>query len=87
MVLFLQAFVVLGILFYMHVVFARTPVNCLSHVAESWPRHGILRVEIVRNASENYSIINSYEKVYCLVLTKAFESWLVKMLTDFCSAC
>ena len=59
----LQAFVVLGILFYMHIVFARTPVNCLSHVADSWPRHGILRVEIVRNASENYSIINSYEKV------------------------
>jgi predicted transcriptional regulator len=58
-----QAFVVLGILVYMHVVFARTPVSCLSHVADSWPRHGILRVEIVRNASENYSIINSYEKV------------------------
>ena len=62
----LQAFVVLGILFYMHIVFARTPVNCLSHVADSWPRHGILRVEIVRNASENYSIINSYEKVNIL---------------------
>lgn len=59
-----KAFVVLGILVYMHVVFARTPVSCLSHVAQSWPRHGILRVEIVRNASENYSIINSYEKEY-----------------------
>ncbi|XP_076440829.1 membralin-like isoform X2 [Babylonia areolata] len=59
-----KAFVVLSILVYMHVVFARTPVNCLSHVAQSWPRHGILRVEIVRNASDNYSIVNSYEKEY-----------------------
>ncbi|KAL8596971.1 hypothetical protein ACOMHN_027917 [Nucella lapillus] len=59
-----KAFVVLAMLVYMHVVFARTPVNCLTHVAQSWPRHGILRVEIVRNASDNYSIINSYEKEY-----------------------
>nr|KAG5698281.1 hypothetical protein BaRGS_016983 [Batillaria attramentaria] len=59
-----KALMVLGILFYIHVVFARTPINCLSHVSDSWPRHGILRVEIVRNASDNYSIINSYEKEY-----------------------
>ena len=54
----------LGILAYIHIVFARTPINCLSHIQQSWPRHGILRVEIVHNASENYSIINSYEKEY-----------------------
>lgn len=60
---------VLSILFYIHIVFARTPINCLSGVADSWPRHGILRVEIVRNASENYSIINSYEKVTKEVIT------------------
>ncbi|XP_070194753.1 membralin-like [Littorina saxatilis] len=59
-----KAFLVLAILCYMHIVFARTPVNCLSHVADTWPRYGILRVEIVRNASENYSIINSYKKEY-----------------------
>lgn len=59
-----KALMVLGILFYIHIVFARTPINCLSHVSDSWPRHGILRVEIVRNASDNYSIINSYEKEY-----------------------
>lgn len=54
----------MGILAYIHLVFARTPINCLQHVQKDWPRHGILRVEIVRNASENYSILNSYEKEY-----------------------
>ena len=54
----------MGILAYIHLVFARTPINCLKHVQKDWPRHGILRVEIVRNASENYSILNSYEKEY-----------------------
>ncbi|XP_025111122.1 membralin-like [Pomacea canaliculata] len=63
-VMLVKALMVLSILFYIHIVFARTPINCLSGVADSWPRHGILRVEIVRNASENYSIINSYEKEY-----------------------
>ncbi|XP_046548540.1 membralin-like [Haliotis rubra] len=60
----LKALTVLGILVYIHVVFARTPINCLQSVQKSWPRHGILRVEIVKNASANYSIINSYEKEY-----------------------
>lgn len=60
----LKALVVLSILVYIHVVFARTPINCLSHVKDSWPRDGILRVEIVHNASENYTLLNSYEKEY-----------------------
>ena len=61
---YFQALVVLSILAYIHVVFARTPINCLSHVKDSWPRDGILRVEIVHNATENYTLINSYEKEY-----------------------
>ncbi|XP_061192616.1 membralin-like [Saccostrea echinata] len=60
----LKALLVLGILAYIHIVFARTPINCLANVQNTWPRNGILRVEIVHNASENYSIINSYEKEY-----------------------
>ncbi|CAC5379557.1 Membralin [Mytilus coruscus] len=60
----LKALVVLSILVYIHVVFARTPINCLSHVKDSWPRDGILRVEIVHNATANYTLINSYEKEY-----------------------
>ncbi|XP_064605886.1 membralin-like [Liolophura sinensis] len=59
-----KALVVLGILAYIHYVFARSPINCLQHVQKEWPRQGILRVEIVKNASENYTIANSYEKEY-----------------------
>jgi len=49
---------------YIHVVFAHDPINCLAHVQNDWPRAGILRVEIVRNAPMNYSITDSYEKEY-----------------------
>ena len=40
------------------------PINCLQHVQSTWPRSGILRVEIVKNASPEYSIVHSYEKEY-----------------------
>ena len=54
----------LFVLIYIHIVFARSPINCLDGVQQSWPRSGILRVEIVKNASDDYSILNSYEKEY-----------------------
>lgn len=59
-----QALLVLFILAYIHVVFARGPLDCLAHIQKDWPRNGILRVEIVRNAPSNYSIIDSYSKEY-----------------------
>lgn len=59
-----QAIIVLAILVYIHAVFAKTPMNCLEHVQEIWPRDGILRVEIVRNVTANYTILNSYQKEY-----------------------
>lgn len=62
--LFIQALFILFILLYIHIVFARNPINCLQHVRKDWPRDGILRVEIVRNAPDNYTIVNSYEKEY-----------------------
>ena len=54
----------LFVLIYIHIVFARSPINCLDGVQQRWPRTGILRVEIVKNASDDYSILNSYEKEY-----------------------
>ncbi len=54
----------LFVLIYIHIVFARSPINCLEDIQKSWPRNGILRVEIVKNASDDYSILNSYEKEY-----------------------
>ncbi|XP_011308821.1 membralin isoform X2 [Fopius arisanus] len=47
---------------YIHIVFSRAPTNCLEHVRDEWPRDGILRVEILRNAGEDYSIEKSYAK-------------------------
>ncbi|KAH9494727.1 hypothetical protein Btru_017732 [Bulinus truncatus] len=62
--LLMKALFVLGILVYIHAVFAKAPMNCLEHVQEIWPRDGILRVEIMRNVPENYSLLNSYRKEY-----------------------
>lgn len=58
----MQAIMAFFVLVYIHVVFSRTPANCLEHVRDDWPRDGILRVEILRNAGEDYSIEKSYAK-------------------------
>ncbi|XP_073180665.1 membralin isoform X3 [Lepidochelys kempii] len=47
----IQALFVLFILAYIHIAFSRSPINCLEHVRDKWPRDGILRVEIQRNSS------------------------------------
>ena len=49
-------------LVYIHLAFARHPVKCLEEVKDTWPRDGILRVEIMKEAPEGYSIDASYEK-------------------------
>ncbi|XP_058808363.1 membralin-like isoform X2 [Phymastichus coffea] len=61
-VVLLKAIIAFFVLVYIHVVFSRTPANCLEHVRDDWPRDGILRVEILRNAGEDYSIEKSYAK-------------------------
>jgi len=48
-----------GLLSYLHIVFNRNPINCLGPVQATWPRDGILRVEIVHNASTFF--IMSYD--------------------------
>lgn len=50
------------VLAYIHIVFSRAPTNCLEHIRDEWPRDGILRVEILRNGGEDYSIEKSYAK-------------------------
>ncbi|TRY74592.1 hypothetical protein TCAL_08569 [Tigriopus californicus] len=49
-------------LIYIHVTFSRIPVHCLEGVKDTWPRDGILRVEILRNAPPGYDLEQSYEK-------------------------
>lgn len=41
----------LFVLAYIHVVFSRSPINCLEHVRDHWPREGVLRVEVQQNSS------------------------------------
>lgn len=47
----LKALFVLFVLAYIHIVFSRSPVNCLEHVRDKWPREGVLRVEVRHNSS------------------------------------
>ncbi|KAM6217815.1 membralin isoform 2-T2 [Rhynchocyon petersi] len=47
----LKALLVLSVLAYIHVAFSRSPINCLEHVREHWPREGVLRVEVQHNSS------------------------------------
>lgn len=58
----LKALVAFFVLAYIHIAFSRTPTTCLNHVKDSWPRDGILRVEILRNPSQEYTIEQSYAK-------------------------
>ncbi|XP_057627817.1 membralin isoform X3 [Chionomys nivalis] len=47
----LKALFVLFVLAYIHIVFSRSPINCLEHVRDRWPREGVLRVEVHHNSS------------------------------------
>lgn len=58
----LKAITAFFVLAYIHVAFSRTPTTCLEHVRDQWPRDGILRVEIIRNAAQDYDIQQSYAK-------------------------
>ncbi|XP_032902931.1 membralin isoform X3 [Amblyraja radiata] len=57
----LKALFVLFILAYIHIAFSRSPINCLEHIREKWPRDGILRVEIQRNSSRAPIFLQFYE--------------------------
>ncbi|XP_068983130.1 membralin isoform X2 [Bombus flavifrons] len=61
-IVLLKAIAAFFVLAYIHIVFSRAPTNCLEHIRDDWPRDGILRVEILRNGGEDYSIEKSYAK-------------------------
>lgn len=60
--LLMQSIVLLFLLCYIHIVYTRTPITCLNQYKDSWPRDGILRVEITTDAGDDYDITKSYEK-------------------------
>ncbi|XP_051967170.1 membralin-like isoform X2 [Xyrauchen texanus] len=69
----LKALFMLFILAYIHIAFSRSPINCLEHVREKWPRDGILRVEIQRNSSRAPIFLQFYETEGIQGLVKELE--------------
>lgn len=61
-VILIKAIAAFFVLVYIHIVFSKSPSTCLLHVKDTWPRDGILRVEIVRNLPKDYNIEHSYAK-------------------------
>lgn len=61
-VILIKAIAAFFVLVYIHLIFSRTPTTCLNHVKDSWPRDGILRVEIVKNAGQDYNLEQNYIK-------------------------
>lgn len=51
-IILIKALLSLLVLGYIHTSFIRTPINCLDHLYQDWPRGGILRVEIVHNKNK-----------------------------------
>lgn len=66
--LLLKALVCMLLLVYIHLVYSRQPVQCLEHVAKSWPRDGVLRVEIQKSPPGDYNVEQSYQKERRLAL-------------------
>ena len=60
-IIFFQALTALFVLAYIHRTFSRSPINCLADYRDKWPRDGILRVEIVRNRTDESPV---YEVTY-----------------------
>jgi len=64
-----KAVMCMCMLVYIHLVYTRQPVQCLEHLAQTWPRDGVLRVEIQRGGPfPGYDIKSSYEKERRLAL-------------------
>ena len=55
----------LSLLIYLHLVFNQQPLGCLSHLHETWPRHGVLRLELFLDTPpDNYDLRQSYAREY-----------------------
>ena len=51
-------------LVFLHFTIFNKSFVCLSEELTSWPRDGILRVEIIQDAAANYTLADSYRKQY-----------------------
>jgi len=60
--LLMQSILLLLVLAYIHLVYTRTPITCLGDYKDSWPKNGVLRVEITSEPPPDYDLIKSYAK-------------------------
>jgi len=59
---------------YVHAAYSRRPVQCLESVRETWPREGILRVEVVPGGvPDDYGVDDSYEKEHAMAIRSRRE--------------
>ncbi|XP_066157398.1 membralin isoform X1 [Euwallacea fornicatus] len=61
-VVLIKAFMAFFVLVYIHLSFSKTANTCLDNVVSNWPKDGILRVEIISNMEDGYSLKDSYAK-------------------------
>lgn len=61
-VILMKAVCAFFVLVYIHIAFSKTPTTCLKHVQDSWPRDGVLRIEVVRTYGKEYTLDMSYAK-------------------------
>ncbi|VDM40580.1 unnamed protein product [Toxocara canis] len=54
----LTAISLLGLMMYVHVMFGKADNTCLSHLVDTWPRDGVLRVEVINNLDK----FNAYQE-------------------------
>jgi len=78
----LQAIWAFLVLIYIHVSFSRSPATCLDHVRSTWPRDGILRVEIVRGGVQPPAGIAIDPQVYAIVYSYAREFSLTNKMSQ-----
>ena len=67
-------------LLYIHIIFSKTPITCLDHIKDVWPRDGIVRIDITRGGqeatstgNEAYSLHQSYAKEQRIHQREQFE--------------
>lgn len=78
-VFLLKALAAFSMLLYIHIIFSRTPITCLDHIKDVWPRDGILRIDIMRGEQGNvqdttgYSLHHSYVKEQRIHQREQFE--------------
>lgn len=63
-IMLIKAIAALFVLVYIHIAFSRSPTTCLEHVKGTWPKDGILRVEIIRNAAQ---VINLFLRLVLII--------------------